>query len=371
MKPAIFAMLLAIGSFSCSASDDGAILPTQPSEAGYTSFVSKTVSYPASYADEAEHRGRIERIDYDTRDYAEGTGSERSNTAYVYLPYGYDDDVATRYNVVYLVHGHYGTASTTFEAEDGLQRKVLDHMVENGDMAPTIVVSPSYNYGRPTSNYVDADPYCKALPLELVNDLIPIVETRYRTYLATADADGIAASREHRAIGGFSMGGVTTWYALAETFDAFKYYLPISGDCWSLGAFAGMNRPAQTADYLADVVNRSRYSADFYIWAASGTSDSAYSEILYQVRGMAQLADVFGIDHLTFHEKDGARHEFRPTVEYVYNALPFFFPSKGVAGISDIDVSDRGEHTKSYNILGQPSDGHGIVIESGKKYIKR
>ena len=53
--------------------------------------------YPSDYATEATHQGRVERIDYDTR-----------------------------YNVIYLIHGHYGTASTTFEAEDGLQRKVLD-----------------------------------------------------------------------------------------------------------------------------------------------------------------------------------------------------------------------------------------------------
>ena len=31
---------------------------------------------------------------------------------------------------------------------------------------------------------------------------------------------------------------------------------------------------------------------------------------------------------MSFHEKDGARHEYRPTVEYIYNALPFFFPNK-------------------------------------------
>lgn len=55
--------------------------------------------------------------DYDTRDYAEGAGATRTNTAYVYLPYGYDENTAQRYNVIYLVHGHYGTASTTFEAE--------------------------------------------------------------------------------------------------------------------------------------------------------------------------------------------------------------------------------------------------------------
>lgn len=365
--------MLTIGIISCMACT-GSDAPHSEDNVGGTSdataLISKTNAYPSAYAEEAEHQGRVERIDYQTRDYAEGTGSARTNTAYVYLPYGYDENSDTRYNVIYLVHGHYGTASTTFEAADGLQRNVLDHMVENGEMAPTIVVSPSYNYGQPTPNYVDADPYCKALPLELVNDLIPVVETRYRTYLVSPDREGIEASRSHRAIGGFSMGGVTTWYALDETFYAFKYYLPISGDCWSLGAFAGMNQPQRTADYLAGIVRQSPYASDFYIWAASGTSDSAYSEILLQVRAMAGLTDVFGLDHMTFHEKDGARHEFRPTVEYVYNALPFFFPANGdgETTIRQASVNVKSS-AKAYSINGMVSNGQGIVIQNGKKII--
>ncbi len=122
------------------------------------------------------------------------------------------------------------------------------------------------------------------------------------------------------------MGGVTTWYALAETLGCFRYFLPMSGDCWSLGRFAGMNRPQETARYLAEVVRQSPYGDAFYIWAASGTNDSAYREILVQIEAMADITDVFGLSKMTFHEKDGARHEFLPTAEYVYNALPFFFP---------------------------------------------
>ena len=295
---------------------------------GYTGLMNKTNSVPVNYEQEAEQRGEVVRIDYDTRDYAEGTGVARTNRAYVYLPYGYDEHTDQRYNVLYFVHGHYGTAATTFEAESGLVRKLLDHMTENGDMAPTIVVSPSYNYGNPTPNYVDADPYCEALLRELVNDLIPIVESRYRTYVESTDAAGLESSREHRAIGGFSMGAVTTWYALEHTLDYFKFFMPVSADCWSLGVFAGMNRPMETAEYLAGVIRQSPHAGTgFYIWAASGTDDSAYRETLVQVEAMAQLTDVFPLSNFTFHEKDGARHEFRPMAEYLYNALPFFFPN--------------------------------------------
>lgn len=288
-------------------------------------MITYTHAVPDGYDQEAEERGSIVRIDYDTRDYAEGSGAARTNTAYVYLPYGYDE--SRRYNILYFVHGHYSTASSTLEDGDGMVRKLLDQMIAHGDIDPMIVVTPSYNYGQPTSNYADADPYCRALPQELVNDLIPVVESRYRTYAETTDAEGIEASRDHRAIGGFSMGAVTTWYAFDETLDAFRWFMPISGDCWSLGRFAGMNRPDETAAYLAEKVQQSPYTGTgFYIWAASGTNDSAYSEIWLQIEGMARLGDVFNKTNMTFHQKEGARHEFRPIPEYLYNALPFFFP---------------------------------------------
>lgn len=155
------------------------------------------------------------------------------------------------------------------------------------------------------------------------------IDYQTRDYVESTDAAGLEASRGHRAIGGFSMGAVTTWYALEHTLACFKYFMPVSADCWSLGRFAGMNRPDETARYLADIVSRSPYAGDgFYIWAASGTDDSAYRETLVQVEAMAQLTDVFPLSNLTFHEKEGARHEYRPMAEYLYNALPFFFPNK-------------------------------------------
>lgn len=282
--------------------------PSVPDNSGASSseveLVSETNPIPNGYEQEAEQRGSIVRMDYDTRDYAEGSGASRTNTAYVYLPYGYDEQ--KRYNIMYLVHGHYGTASTYFETEDGMLRNLLDQMIAHGDIAPMIVVTPTYNYGQPTANYTDADPYCRALPQELVNDLIPVVESRYHTYAEATDAEGIEASRAHRAIGGFSMGAVTTWYAFDETLDAFKWFMPVSGDCWSLGRFAGMNRPDETAAYLADKVRQSAYAGTgFYIWAASGTSDSAYGETLLQIEGMARLPEVFNTDNMTFHEKKG------------------------------------------------------------------
>lgn len=295
----------------------------------YTELLNKTIPVPIEYNQESVLKGNVVQIDYDTKNYVEGTEEIRKNTAYVYLPYGYDEASDQIYNVFYFVHGHGETAVSLFQNEDGLLRKLLDHMTANGDITPTLVVSTSYIYGTPVDYYPDADPYCAALPQEIVNDLIPIIESRYRTYTENTDVAGIKASREHRAIGGFSMGAVTTWYALEHTLDYFKYFMPISSDCWSLGRFAGMTNPNETAEHLASAIRNSAFSKnDFYIWACSGTNDVAYDRIWSQVQAMAQLTDVFSVSNLTFHEQDGARHEFRSLAEYLYNVLPFMFPNQ-------------------------------------------
>ena len=320
---------------ACNGNDKeySVISPEQEIEAGgssdYTELLNKTRPVPAEYNQESVLKGNVVQIDYNTKNYVERTGEVRKNTAYVYLPYGYDEASEQPYNVFYFVHGHGETAISFFQNENGLLCKLLDHMLENRDMAPTLIVSTSYVYGTPVDYYPDADPYCEALPQELVNDLIPLIESRYHTYTESTDVAGITVSRKHRAIGGFSMGAVTVWYALEHALECFKYFMPISSDGWSLGRFAGMTNPDETAEYLANTIRNSAFSKnDFYIWACSGTNDVAYDRIWSQVQAMAQLTDVFSVSNLTFHEQDGARHEFRSLAEYLYNVLPFMFPNQ-------------------------------------------
>ncbi len=320
---------------ACNGNDKeySVIPPEQKIETGgssdYTELLNKTRPVPAEYNQEPVLKGSVVQIDYNTKNYVEGTGEERKNTAYVYLPYGYDEASEQPYNVFYFVHGHGETALSFFKNENGLLCKLFDHMMENDDMAPTLIVSTSYIYGTPVDYYPDADPYCEALPQEIVNDLIPVIESRYHTYAENTDVTGIKASREHRAIGGFSMGAVTTWYALEHTLDYFKYFMPISSDGWALGRFAGKTNPDDTAEHLANAIRNSAFSKhDFYIWACSGTNDVAYDRIWSQVQAMAQLTDVFSVSNLTFHEQDGARHEFHSLAEYLYNALPFMYSNQ-------------------------------------------
>lgn len=96
---------------------------------GYPSLLNKTVPVPAEYLETAS-QGSVVQIDYDTRNYVDGNGEMRSNTAYVYLPYGYKESSDECYDVFYFVHGHGETAASFFQNENGMMRNLLDHLIE-------------------------------------------------------------------------------------------------------------------------------------------------------------------------------------------------------------------------------------------------
>lgn len=137
---------------------------------------------------------------------------------------------------------------------------------------------------------------------------------------------GILASRNHRAIGGFSLGSITTWYVFEQAFAYSRMYLPMSGDNWSQGMYGGAYYPDATAKFLADLVNASPYKNDFYVWYAVGTEDVRIDQTHNQALAMAKLTDTFNSTNFSYHMKEGGRHDFNAVWEFCYHALQFFFP---------------------------------------------
>ncbi|WP_294549993.1 hypothetical protein [uncultured Bacteroides sp.] len=80
--------------------------------------MNKTIPVPTEYDQEPVLRGSIVQIGYDTKNYVEGNGEMRKNTAYVYLPYGYEEVSDQCYNVFYSVHGHGETAASFFSKRE-------------------------------------------------------------------------------------------------------------------------------------------------------------------------------------------------------------------------------------------------------------
>ena len=112
-----------------------------------------------------------------------------TKTAWVYLPYGYSAE--QKYNVMYLSHGGWSDETTlmgTPEAPHAFKH-IMDHAIEDGKIQPLIIVLPTYNNTSPS----DSGSYSLALRLvdnfhnELLNDLIPAVESKYSTFVESTD----------------------------------------------------------------------------------------------------------------------------------------------------------------------------------------
>ena len=232
---------------------------------------------PEEYNSESEYPGTLVELEYDT--YESMTYEEQETVlhkrAIVYLPYGYSED--TQYNVFYLMHGGWSDETTYLGTPEhpNVFKNILDNGIAEGKILPMIVVCPTYNNESDT----DSSDYSLALELtdnyhnELINDLIPAVESTYSTYAADTTPDGLRESRDHRAFCGFSMGSVTTWRTFQYCLDYFRYFMPSSGSLTTDG------------DYMASIVRDSGHDwDDFFIFAASGTDDFAYSSFKAYLR---------------------------------------------------------------------------------------
>ena len=198
-------------------------------------------------------------------------------------------------------------------------------MIAKGDIKPLIVVTPTYNVPYAS----DMNSTSMNFYLELVKDLIPAVEKQYHTYAKDVTADGIHASKWHRAFSGFSMGGVCTWGVFDHCIDQIGCYIPISGDSW----IAGMGNGDGSAKYLAETFTQTGYKpSDFRVYAGCGSpSDMAYGNLTPQIDAMKKHTDIFkycdnfkdGNLYQAISEKSG--HDNTTIMNILYNGLPKMF----------------------------------------------
>lgn len=273
---------------------------------------------PASYLTPCDAPGRVERVDYVTTD-----ALRQDKYALVYLPHGYDENRA--YDTLYLIHGGGGSPESFFSKEF---LAMLDHMIASGQLKPLIVVSPTYYRPDETDKTPDSSGRAVAIfARELKADIIPAVERRFHTFAEITDPAGQRASRDHRAIAGFSMGSVTCWYAFLDALDAFRWFMPLSGDCWLYGSLGGSSHSEETARALAEAVGRQGFTpADFRIHTITGTKDIAYPNETAQIDAMRAWPEVFRFgDNIDYDLLEGGVHDYANIHRYIYNALPAFF----------------------------------------------
>ena len=354
--------------FACGKTDN-----KEQSSVNNTSNISKTQSanlsgtvpdeleyIPDGYENPATQQGTLNKLTYDTWESFsyEQKSNKITKEAWVYLPYGYTDE--EEYNVFYLSHGGWSNETTLMGTDDNPKsfKNVIDNAIQDGNIKPLIIVLPTYN----NTSENDSSDYSLAIQLtnqfhnELVNDLIPAVESKYSTYAKDTTPQGLKESRDHRGFGGFSMGSVNTWNTFRYCLDYFRYFMPMSGSYTTDG------------EYMADLVRQQGYSSqDFFIFAASGTDDFAYSAFKAQIMAMAnnsggmfKLAKNESEGNMSFLEREGYKHDAKATDEYTYNGLRFFWN-----GQTDTQSADnQSSSSKAYNVEQGTSKYRDFVLDN-------
>lgn len=174
-------------------------------------LASNIVEVPGSPArfDEAQD---VQRGSVNIHTYA-STVQGTARTMYVYVPDEYYTSPARQYPVLYLYHGGGG-----YEADwvkDGRAAVIMDNLLAAGRAVPMLIVMPNNTNVAPAQPAASAVPGAGArvLARELLTDIIPFIESRYR----------VIADRESRAVAGLSAGGGTAFPTGLENLDHFAY----------------------------------------------------------------------------------------------------------------------------------------------------
>jgi enterochelin esterase-like enzyme len=229
-------------------------------------------STPAFYDPRPVPHGKVDIRYYDSK----ATGTLRR--VFVYTPPNYDRSTA-KLPVLYLLHGADGdeTVWTTY----GRANLMLDNLIADRKAAPMIIVTP-FGYAYPPVNGVAGDKQRADFEKDLLENLIPFVQTSYR----------VAADRDHRALAGLSMGGGQTLAIGPRHLDVFSRIAVFSSG-------AGNNPEASLKDVVANSKNVNARLKMF--WMGIGTEDPGFAG----AKKTSDYLDSVGVKH-SFKTMPGA-----------------------------------------------------------------
>jgi len=162
------------------------------------------------YALKAVPHGHVQQVLFPSK------STNTSRRAFIYTPPGYEKGTQ-KYPVLYLQHG-WGEDETAW-SNQGRANLIMDNMIAEGKIKPFIIVmtygmTNEIKFGSGLRNF-DIKPFQTVL----VDELIPYVDTNFRTI----------ANQANRAMAGLSMGGMETHTITLNRPDVFSYYALLSG----------------------------------------------------------------------------------------------------------------------------------------------
>ena len=269
------------------------------------------------YSIQAVPHGQVREVWYDSK----VTGTWRH--ALVYLPPGYDEQVKTRYPVLYLQHG--GGEDETGWIRQGKANFILDNLIAAGSCKPMIVVM-AYGYARRAG---EAPPDLTGKPFgspemrkamqdmaaafedDVTQALIPFVDATYRTL----------ADRDHRAMAGLSMGGMQTFQVTLNHLDLFSHIGGFSG-AGGLQMMGGQ-KPDWKAVYNGVFADPAAFAKKVrLLWLGVGTAEP--ERMREGIRSLhASLTDI-GIQHV-YVESAGTDHEWQTWRRNLHDFAPRLF----------------------------------------------
>lgn len=238
-----------------------------------------------------------------------GLGMDRRMT--IYTPYGYENS-KEKYPVLYLLHGAGGDEEAWVTL--GRTAQILDNLIAQGKVKPTIVVMPNGNVIQDAAPGEGYQGYYKPqfmIPRtmdgtyeETFGDVMNFVEKNYR----------VKANKANRAVAGLSMGGYHSLHISRYYPNTFDY----------IGLFSAAIMPNQNVEskVYADIegtLKKQMENGYKLYWIGIGKTDFLYKN----VTDFKQQLDQMGMPH-TYRESEGG-HIWKNWRVYLTEFAPLLF----------------------------------------------
>jgi enterochelin esterase-like enzyme len=234
--------------------------------------------------------GEVRVVEYDSK----SLGTRRNMR--VYTPPGYTTD--KKYPVLYMLHG-LGNNSTewTNRAKAPI---IVDNLLADGKIQPLVMIFPNCDakitVDNPQGGQRAQEGYGEPFTQDFLNDVIPFVESHY----------SVLTDRDHRAIGGMSMGSGQTLNIGLSHLDLFAW----------IAAIAPAPNTKPPAQLVPDPEATKKVKL---IWLAVGSKDG----LLRVAQGVHNYLKEKDVPHIW--NVDGNAHDTAEMSNNLYNYVQRIF----------------------------------------------